>query len=49
MAEEGVVHLSRGGGIGEGRKEGRGSAYSHFLDCPDGARSGRCQEGLPVG
>ena len=49
VAEEGVVHLSRGEGVGEGRKAGRGSAYSHFFDRPDGARSGPCQEGLPVG
>ena len=49
VAEEGVVHLSRGGGVGEGRKAGRGSAYSYFFDRPDGAGSGPCQEGLPVG
>ena len=49
VAEECVVHLSRGGGVGEGRKAGRGSAYRHFFDRPDGARSGPCQEGLPVG
>ena len=49
MAKEGVIHLSGGGGVGEGGKAGRGSAHDHFLDRPDGAGSGQCQEGLPVG
>ena len=49
VAKEGVVHLSRGGGVGEGRRAGRGSAYIHFSDRRDGARSGPCQEGPPVG
>ena len=35
VAKEGIVHLSRSGGVGEGRKAGRGSAESHFLDRPD--------------
>ena len=48
MAEEGVSFLSRGEGIREGRKAGRGSAHGHFLYRPDGARSGRSQEGLLV-
>ena len=40
FADEGVVHLSGGGGIREGREAGRGSTHSHLLDCPDGAGSG---------
>ena len=49
VTEEGVVHLSRGEGVGEGRKAGCGSAHSHLLDRSDGGRSGRSQEGIPGG